>query len=84
MLGGPQSRSGRGGEEKNFQPPPRIEPPIVQPVAQSYTDWVIMVFTFLRDFPIICTMSSFENDILFEPLKIGVQHREVLNSTDSS
>jgi hypothetical protein len=25
-LGGPQSRSGRGGEEKNSQPPPRIEP----------------------------------------------------------
>jgi hypothetical protein len=24
-LGGPQSRSGRGGEEKNSQPPPRIE-----------------------------------------------------------
>jgi hypothetical protein len=22
MLGGPQSRSGRGGEEKNSQPPP--------------------------------------------------------------
>jgi hypothetical protein len=26
-LGGPQSRSGRGGEEKNSQPPPGIEPP---------------------------------------------------------
>jgi hypothetical protein len=40
-LGGPQSRSGRGGEEKNSQPPPGIEPwaPIVQPVAQRYTDW---------------------------------------------
>jgi hypothetical protein len=25
-LGGHQSRSGRGGEEKNFQPPPGIEP----------------------------------------------------------
>jgi hypothetical protein len=24
-LGGPQSRSGRGGEEKNSQPPPEIE-----------------------------------------------------------
>jgi hypothetical protein len=24
-LGGPQSRSGRGGEEKNSQPPPGIE-----------------------------------------------------------
>jgi len=25
-VGGPQSRSGRGGEEKNSQPPPEIEP----------------------------------------------------------
>jgi hypothetical protein len=25
-LGGPQSRSGRGGEETNSQPPPGIEP----------------------------------------------------------
>jgi hypothetical protein len=25
-LGGPQSRSGCGGEEKNSQPPPGIEP----------------------------------------------------------
>jgi hypothetical protein len=25
-LGGPQSRSGRGGEEKNTQSPPEIEP----------------------------------------------------------
>jgi hypothetical protein len=25
-LGGPQSRSGRGGEEKNSQHPPGIEP----------------------------------------------------------
>jgi hypothetical protein len=25
-LGGPQRRSGRGGEEKNSQPPPGIEP----------------------------------------------------------
>jgi hypothetical protein len=36
-LGGPQSRSERGGEEKSSQPPQGI--PIVQPVAQRYTDW---------------------------------------------
>jgi hypothetical protein len=36
-LGGPRSRSGRGGEEKNSQPLPRLEPPIIQPVAQRYT-----------------------------------------------
>jgi hypothetical protein len=42
-LGGPQSHSGRGGEEKNSQPPPGIEhgSPIVRPVAQRYTDWAI-------------------------------------------
>jgi hypothetical protein len=28
-LGGPQSRSGRGGEEKNSQPPPGIESDIL-------------------------------------------------------
>jgi hypothetical protein len=36
-LGGPHSRSGRGGEEKNSQPLPGLEPPIIQPVAQRYT-----------------------------------------------
>jgi hypothetical protein len=36
-LGGPQSRSGRRGEEKNSQPLPGHEPPIIQPVAQRYT-----------------------------------------------
>jgi hypothetical protein len=35
-LGGPQSRSERGGEEKNSQPLPGLEPPI-QPVVQRYT-----------------------------------------------
>jgi hypothetical protein len=36
-LGGPQSRSGHGGEQKNSQPLPRQEPLIAQPVAQRYT-----------------------------------------------
>jgi hypothetical protein len=36
-LGGAQSRSGLGGEEKNSQPLPRLEPPIIQPLAQRYT-----------------------------------------------
>jgi hypothetical protein len=35
-LGGPQSRSGRGGEEKNSQPLPGLEPPIIQPIVQRY------------------------------------------------
>jgi hypothetical protein len=39
-LGGPQSRSGRGGEEKNSQPRRESNPRtlIIQPVAQRYID----------------------------------------------
>jgi hypothetical protein len=37
-LGGPQSRSGRGGEEKNSQPLPGLQPPTDQPVTFRYTD----------------------------------------------
>jgi hypothetical protein len=36
-LGGPQSRSGRGGEEKNSQLLPGLELPIIQLVTQRYT-----------------------------------------------
>jgi hypothetical protein len=36
-MGGPQSRSKRGGEEKNSHPLRGIEPPIIQPVAQRYS-----------------------------------------------
>jgi hypothetical protein len=36
-LGGPQSRSERGDEEKNSQPLPGLEHPIIHPVAQRYT-----------------------------------------------
>jgi hypothetical protein len=34
-AGWAQSRSGRGGEEKNFQPPPGIEPPNPDRPARS-------------------------------------------------
>jgi hypothetical protein len=36
-LGGPQSQCGHCGEEKNTQPLPGFEPPIIQTVAQLYT-----------------------------------------------
>jgi hypothetical protein len=36
-LGGPQSRSGCGGENKNSKPLQELEPPINQPIAQRYT-----------------------------------------------
>jgi hypothetical protein len=35
-LGGPQSQSGRGGEEKNSQPLPVLGTPTIQPVAERY------------------------------------------------
>jgi hypothetical protein len=36
-LGGPQSWSGHGGEEKNSQPLLGLELPIMQSVAERYT-----------------------------------------------
>jgi hypothetical protein len=36
-LVGPQGWSGRGGEHKNAQSLPGLEPPIIQPVAQRCT-----------------------------------------------
>jgi hypothetical protein len=36
-LGGLQSRSGRGGEEKSVLPLPGLKAPIIQPVVQRYT-----------------------------------------------
>jgi hypothetical protein len=36
-LDGPQSQSGRGGEEENSQPLLELEPPIIQPVVQRYS-----------------------------------------------
>jgi len=36
-LGGPQSLSGRRGEEGNSQPPPGLGPPIIQLTVQRYT-----------------------------------------------
>jgi len=39
-LGEPHNWSGHGGEEKNFQPLPGLDLPIIQPVAQRYTTYV--------------------------------------------
>jgi hypothetical protein len=36
-LGGPQSRSGRGDEEKNSQLLPGLKPRTIHPVVQRYT-----------------------------------------------
>jgi hypothetical protein len=37
-MGGKQGWSGRGGEEKNYQFLPGLEPTVIQAVAQRYTD----------------------------------------------
>jgi hypothetical protein len=44
-LSGLQSRSGRGGEEKNSQPLPGLEPPIIQPVTHRYTTELSRILT---------------------------------------
>jgi hypothetical protein len=43
-LGETQSQSGYGGEEKNSQPLPVFEPPIIQPLAQRYTAEISWIF----------------------------------------
>jgi hypothetical protein len=45
-LGGPQTQSERGGEEKNSQPLMDLELPIIQPVAQRYTAELTLVVKF--------------------------------------
>jgi hypothetical protein len=43
-VGGPQSRSGCGGEEKNSHLLPGLESPIIQPEAQRYTNELSRLF----------------------------------------
>jgi hypothetical protein len=74
-MGGNQSRSGRGGEEKNFQPLPGLEPSIIQSEAQRYTTEISRLYytqitlyyevTLLLD--LLCTLTlthSMVQDIL--------------------
>jgi hypothetical protein len=44
-LSGPQSRSGRSGEEKNSQPLPGLELLIIQPVVQRCTTEISRLVT---------------------------------------
>jgi hypothetical protein len=49
-LGGHQSRSGRGGEEKNSQPLPVLEPLIIQLVAHRYTTEISRLLVEIYEF----------------------------------
>jgi len=44
-MDGPQSGSGHSGEEKNSQPLPELESPIIKPVDQCYTGSKILTYT---------------------------------------
>jgi hypothetical protein len=55
-LGGPQSRSGRGAEEKNSQPLPGLEPPIIQAVAQHNTAELTRAKVSVVSFANFCTL----------------------------
>jgi hypothetical protein len=64
-------QSGHDGEEKNSQPLPGLEPPVIQPVAQCYTtdlswllpysvnisDNILLFFFFYRLNPVNCQTS---------------------------
>jgi hypothetical protein len=55
-LGGPQSRSGRSDVEKNSQPLPGLEPPIIRPVAQRYTSRAIPAQNDNLRITLVCTL----------------------------
>jgi hypothetical protein len=61
-LGGAQSRSGRGGEEKNSQPLPELEPPIIQPVAQCYTTELSRLLI-TREYKILVGVSKWKRSL---------------------
>jgi hypothetical protein len=53
-LGGLQSRSGRGGEEKNSLNLPEIEPRSSSPYSSHYTDWATVILRLFRDDAFSC------------------------------
>jgi hypothetical protein len=69
-LGGPQSRFGRGGKEKNSQPLPGLEPPITSPVAQRYTTELFRI--------LMCTVETRNAyKILFEKPEVVVDGKKI-------
>jgi hypothetical protein len=72
-LGGPQSWSGRGSEEKNSQPLPGLKTLITQPIAQCYTtelSWLPVVTTSLHLFAFFYSYSSNFSFVYFYVISI--------------
>jgi hypothetical protein len=72
-LRGPQSRSGRGGDEENSRPLLGIERPIIKPIAQRYTHCIsanTCVFQRLSLGLSEKHSSSFENVIVYFIIQI--------------
>jgi hypothetical protein len=69
-LGGPHIRSGRGGEDKNSQPLPGLELPIIQSVAQRCTTEISrLLYVILNDDdmePGYLSGTALNNNILYE------------------
>jgi hypothetical protein len=73
-LGGLQSRSGRGGEEKNSQPLPGLETPIIQPVAHRYNTELSRLYNQYWRGKIIKVKSFIEKCYFFENREVIVYH----------
>jgi hypothetical protein len=87
-LGGPQSRSRRGGEEKNSQPLPGFEPQIIQPVAQRCTTKLSRVLLLVevqdKSQNLLTGKKSFENVAKFKYLgKILTNQNYIRNETET-
>jgi bacterioferritin-associated ferredoxin len=63
-LGGPQSWSGRGGEEKNTHLPPGLEPSIIQPIAQRFTTELSQLQAFTVGLITVCAQCRREASCL--------------------
>jgi hypothetical protein len=80
-LGGPQSHSGREGEEKNSPPPLNPWTPIVQPVAQSYTDWAIAALSIQKQTKInsIASTMYYGKTLKFTTIGLKYHHMHTFN-----
>jgi hypothetical protein len=76
-LGGPQSRSGRGGEEKNSEPPPGLEPSSLCCETQRHSQLHADIYPFYCFLSVLCFACSFHQDPSFSDL----EHRSDISSS---